>query len=263
MRFYPYRCILIGALTLSLFSFVYPAALEKASDSRVEEQPPSKKRRSKIFGAIGNTDAAGPFAALQGGLNVATKKEFSDEAMAYLPSLSGLEWLEIGGGKITSAGMAHLKDCPALKRLFIHDINLSSDSLQWLSSLTRLESLSLQHTGITGSILGNIKAVDTLTVLNLSGNPINDDALASIARIKGLEVLGLADTKVTGLGIEKLRGMPRLNELNVMHCNIQDQDLEVFLSTPNLRIVYAEGCPLSDYGVMNTISRFSMLAIFR
>jgi len=262
MRFYPYRCILIGALTLSLFSFAYSAASEKASDSRVQEQHRIKEKDAvKALAKLGIPMQQDPHGVVR--WIEATKKEFSDEAMAYLPSLSGLEWLEIGGGKITSAGMAHLKDCPALKRLFVHDINLSSDSLQWLSSLARLEALSLQHTGITGSILGNIKAVGTLTVLNLSGNPINDDALASIARIKGLEVLGLADTKVTGLGIEKLRGMPRLNELNVMHCNIQDQDLEVFLSTPNLRIVYAEGCPLSDYGVMNTISRFSMLAIFR
>jgi hypothetical protein len=262
MKFYPYKCFLVGALTLSMFGFAYPAVPENASDSRVQEQPRIKEKDAvKALTKLGipmQQDPQGVVRWIE-----ATKKEFSDEAMAYLPSLSGLEWLEIGGGKLSSSGMAHIKDCPALKRLFIHDIDLSNDSLQWLAPLTRLESLSLQRTGINGSVLGNIKAVDTLRALNLSGNPLNDAALESIARIKGLEVVALADTQITGLGIEKFREMPRLNELNVMHCNIQDADLEIFLTTPNLRIVYAEGCPLSDYGIARTIARFPMLAIFR
>ena len=38
----------------------------------------------------------------------ATEGELSDEAMRYLPDLSKLEWLEIGGGAITPSGVAHL-----------------------------------------------------------------------------------------------------------------------------------------------------------
>jgi hypothetical protein len=261
MKFY--RCLLIAALAFCTLSAAYPkTAPEKASDSSTRTQSRIKEKDAvKALESLKipmQKDPRGVVRWIE-----ATKNEFTNEAMAYLPSLSGLEWLEIGGGQVSASGMTHLKDCPALKRLFIHDINLSNDSLQWLSALTRLEALSLQRTGINGSVLGNIKAVDTLTVLNLSKNPLTDDALESIARIKGLEVLALADTKITGSGIDRLRGMPRLNELNVMHCDIQDKDLEIFLSTPNLRIVYAEGCPLSDFGIMNTTARFPMLAIFR
>jgi hypothetical protein len=191
----------------------------------------------------------------------AKQGELTDEAMTHLPALSRLEWLEIGGGKVSAAGAAHLKGCPELRRLYIYDINLAGDKLQWLTALTKLEALSLQRTGINASIMENIKAPN-LVVLNLSGNPVGDDVLDAAARLKELEVLSLADTKVTGPGLEKLRGMRRLNELNLMRCSINDRDIEVFLSMPNLRIVYAEGCPLSDYGIQNVIMRFPTLAIF-
>ena len=191
----------------------------------------------------------------------AKKGELTDEAMSHLPALSSLEWLEIGGGKVSAAGAAHLKDCTELRRLYIYDINLAGDKLQWLATLTKLEALSLQRTGIDASIMDNIKAPG-LVVLNLSGNPVGDDVLDAVSRIKGLEVLALADTKVTGSGLEKLRGMRRLNELNLMNCSVHDNEIEVFMSMPNLRIVYAEGCPLSNFGVQSVIVRFPTLAIF-
>jgi len=85
----------------------------------------------------------------------------------------------------------------------------------------------------------------------------------SIAQLKDLEVLALAGTRITGAGIAKLSGMTRLNELNVMNCTLLDEDLETFLTNPNLRIVYAEGCNFSDAAVEQMKYRFPMLAIFR
>ena len=84
-----------------------------------------------------------------------------------------------------------------------------------------------------------------------------------IAALKGLEVLALTNTKITGAGIAKLEGMRSLNELNLVNCSILDSDLEYFLTMPNLRIVYAAGCYLSDMAIQHIVSRFPMLAIFR
>jgi hypothetical protein len=193
----------------------------------------------------------------------AAEGELSDEAMRYLPGLSKLEWLEIGGGKVTPSGASNLKGCVSLKRLYIHDIDLGGDSLEWLASLTQLEALSLQRTKIDGRFLKNLKANETLTVLNLSGNPIENSDLEQIANLKKLEVLALKDTRITGEGIHKLEGMTRLNELNLMNCPVSDDDLPSFLTMPNLRIVYAEGCNIGDMSVMDMKARFPMLAIFR
>ena len=70
---------------------------------------------------------------------------------------------------VTSSGIANLKDCSSLRRLYVHDVNLSGDALPWLSGLKKLEALSLQRTGIDGAILKNLKSPD-LVVLNLSGD---------------------------------------------------------------------------------------------
>ncbi len=192
----------------------------------------------------------------------ATKGELNDEALRSLPALPRLEWLEIGGGNVTRSGIASLKSCTALRRLYVHDIDLNGDALEWLASLTNLEALSLQRTGIDGTALKNIKA-PALAVLNISGDKIADDDMSLIAALKDLEVLALADTKVTGDGIAKLEGMSRLNELNIMNDGVLDGDLDHFLTMPNLRIVYASGCNLNDIAVQSVVARFPMLAIFR
>ncbi len=193
----------------------------------------------------------------------ATKKELDDNAMQYLPSLSKLEWLEIGGGKISPSGMENLKGCVNLKRLYIHDVDLSGDELAWLSKLKKLEALSLQHTGIDGKFLKYLAAADTLAALNLSGDNIVDGDMEQISRMKRLEVLSLSETKITGLGIAKLEGMASLIEFNVAKCNISDDDLNYFLTMPRLRIVYAWNCSLSTMAIQSVVARFPMLAIFR
>ncbi len=193
----------------------------------------------------------------------AAEMEMGDEAMRYLPELPSLEWLEIGGGRVSASSFAVLKDCRSLRRLYIRDISLEGNDLAWLSDLTKLEALSLARTQIDGRVLKNIKATDTLAVLNLSGNNIRDEDMEAIAPLKKMEVLALADTKVTGTGIAKLQGMPSLNELNLMRCGILDSDLVYFLSMPKLRIVYAEGCNLGDWAVQEMRFKFPMLAIFQ
>jgi len=193
----------------------------------------------------------------------AKKGELKDKSMRLLPHLPKLEWLEIGNGILTHDGMKHLGKCTSLKRLYIHDISLEGEELAWISNLKQLEALSLQRTKIDGRFLKNLNTYDSLKVLNLSENPITDDDMAQIARFKNLEVLALADTQITGSGISKLEGMVRLNELNIRNCSIQDYDLSYFLSMPNLRIVYAEGCNLSDCAAGSMTMRFPSLAIFR
>jgi hypothetical protein len=193
----------------------------------------------------------------------AVQGEFSDEAMRHLSGLPLLEWLEIGGGKVTAAGMMRLKGCSALRRLYVHDVHLSDDALAVLSNRTRLEALSLQNTGITGKGVKHLNAPGSLRVLNLSGDDIGDEDLAQIARFSGLEVLALQNTKVSGAGLAKLAGMKRLNVLNLSNCRIVDNDLDYFTSMPNLRIVHASGCNIGDKAIQQFKEKLPMLAIFK
>ncbi len=192
----------------------------------------------------------------------AANGELSDEAMQYLVSLPYLEWLEVGGGKITAAGMSRLKGCVALRRLYIHDIDLSKDALAWITDL-KLEALSLQRTGVNAAGLKQLKAASALTVLNLSENGVTDADMDTIARFTNLEVLALQDTKVTGAGLAQLTEMKRLNVLNLKNCRIVDADVSCFIRMPNLRIVHAAGCGISDQAVKEITTTLPMLAIFR
>jgi hypothetical protein len=192
----------------------------------------------------------------------AVNGELTDEAMRHLPSITTLEWLEIGGGKVTAAGTAFLKGCTALKRLYLHDVSLADDTMEWLAGL-RLQALSLQRTGIAGKALQQLKSTGSLIVLNLSENGIIDEDLSQVARCTALEVLALQDTKVTGAGLARLKNMARLNVINLINCRITDADLPVFHSMPNLRIVQAAGCSLSDEAVKELTDKLTMLAVFR
>lgn len=192
----------------------------------------------------------------------AANAELSDEAIPHLASLPYLEWLEVGGGRVTAAGISRLGGCTALRRLYIHDVDLSKDTLAWIAGL-RLEALSLQRTGINASALKQLKAAAALTVLNLSENGIADEDMSAVARFTSLEVLALQNTKVTGAGLAKLTEMKRLNVLNLTNCRIVDADVSCFISMPNLRIVHAAGCNLSDQAVKHITATLPMLAIFR
>ena len=78
----------------------------------------------------------------------APRGEVNDAALVQIAQLRALEWLELAGTHVTPKGVARLKECRTLKRLYLHDVDLSGHDPTWLSALVRLESLSLRHTGI-------------------------------------------------------------------------------------------------------------------
>jgi Leucine-rich repeat (LRR) protein len=247
--------ILTAAILLLAFGAASAVSPDVSRDQKAEKQASAALTKLRI---PLQRDAKGIVRWIE-----STEGEFTDDAMPYLAQLPNLEWLEIGKGSVTSAGTAQLKGCTGLKRLYLHDIDLTGDTLDWLQALKNLEALSLKNTKIDGKSLKNVTELPVLAVLNVSDNNIQDEDMGSIAALQGLEVLSLTNTKITGAGIAKLEGMRSLNELNVVNCDIRDSDLSSFLTMPNLRIVYAAGCYLNDIAIQQTISRFPMLAIFR
>ncbi len=224
--------------------------------------PPSLDREARAAAALErlgvptHRDAAGHVRWIE-----ATNGEMTDDAMRHLPRLRRLEWLEIGGGKVTASGFVHLAECTALKRLYLHDIALGDDA-PWLGRLTRLQALSLERTGIGGRTLAHLNAARTLMVLNLGGNEIGDADLSLVAHSGDLEVLALHDTRVTAAGLVALRGMMRLNVLNIINCRVDDSALDSFITMPNLRIVHAAGTRITAEPVRILFEKLPVLSIF-
>ncbi len=98
----------------------------------------------------------------------------NDNDMDTIASLSGLQWLDLGGVKVTDLGAAKLKRLPALRAL---DLSRTRVSAAGLEGFENLERLSLWRAA-----------------------RIDDTAAAPLARMKRLATLDLSETKVTAEG---------------------------------------------------------------
>ena len=76
------------------------------------------------------------------------KSKATDDDLKLLSDLPCLESLDITGGKITVAGLVHLKQLPGLQRLYINDLPISGDALANVAELTKLDVLSLRNTKV-------------------------------------------------------------------------------------------------------------------
>ena len=94
-----------------------------------------------------------------------------DGALAVIGKLPALEELDLDDlEKVTSAGIAHLPDCHALRRVSFGGIQVTSTMVAALARCANLESL------------------------NVSGNPLNDAAIAPLNALKKLKNLNLNGT---------------------------------------------------------------------
>jgi Leucine-rich repeat (LRR) protein len=105
-----------------------------------------------------------------------------DGAWAQLATLQHLQQLDIGGTKVTSAGLRELSKLPRLADLWIGDVMLDDESIQAIASFERLE------------------------LLDLSGTNIGDDDLRKLVALKRLTSLFLGETDVTQAGLEWFEG---------------------------------------------------------
>ena len=113
----------------------------------------------------------------------------TDKAIEILSTLSNsesIQWLNIGGTRITGAALAHLAKLSHLRQLDIAGTRMDDVELAQLPNLSSLESLSLQDT------------------------PITDGALQLVGNLSRLRELNLARTGITAQGLFQLhKTLPR------------------------------------------------------
>jgi hypothetical protein len=107
---------------------------------------------------------------------------FGDAELAQLTRVAPfIVEAELGGTRITDAGLAALKP---------------------FSNLTRLH---LEHTALTGTTLGVLKELPKLTYLNLCATRVTDDQLSALTSSAGLQQLYLFGSQVTSAGVSGLK----------------------------------------------------------
>jgi len=110
-----------------------------------------------------------------------------DEAVGTLSRIAPqVVWLDLGGTKVSDAGMAHV------------------------ASLTNLTRLHLQRTAIGDAGLAHLAKLTQLEYLNVYGTKVSDAGLTPLAGIKTLRSVYVWQTGVTAGGIASLKAaLPR------------------------------------------------------
>ncbi len=145
--------------------------------------------------------------------------QLTGAGLAPLQEMSSLRWLEIGGPKMTDAGLEHLEKLTDLEVLCLYTNNryasgkLTGAGLVHLKGMTRLQVLRLDNTELTDEGLVHLKGLLSLRDLNLEHTRVTDAGLEHLVGLKNLGQLNLGGTAVTEQGVAKLKAA-------LPHCNI-------------------------------------------
>jgi hypothetical protein len=128
-----------------------------------------------------------------------------DGAIVEVGHLTQLERLQLVGGSVSDAGLAHLKGLTNLTILFLLDTQVSDAGLMHLKGLTRLSSLDLKDTHVTDAGLAHLKGLTKLSVLDLERTQISDAGLAHLNGLTKVRNIDLTGTQVTQRGVQELQ----------------------------------------------------------
>ena len=183
-----------------------------------------------------------------------------DDFMDWIACISTLEYLDLGGGKLTDAGLAKLANLHSLKELTL------GGNGQFISQLNVAES---QHT-ITNSVFQHLHGLTALEILDLgnhkySGNEFterekkdSDVLFEALSKYPHLKKLIAPQVELTRKNLTLLTKCQELEDLT-LHGTMSEPCLDVLERLPNLKklFVTVEDCTKSF-----EISRFPALEEF-
>jgi YHS domain-containing protein/uncharacterized membrane protein len=107
---------------------------------------------------------------------------FGDTQLARLASLGpNLRWLDLGGTKVTDAGLTNLSAMPNLTRLHLERTQVTDSGLGRLSGLTELEYLNLYATAVSDSGLTVLQGLPKLKQIYLWQTKVTPGAAQALA----------------------------------------------------------------------------------
>ncbi len=129
----------------------------------------------------------------------------TDEDLAQLRGLTGLQSLSLDADPVGAEGMKYVAAMRGLEWLSLRDTRLDDAGLSYLSSLSRLESLDLEGTAVTDVGLHEIAGMHRMVKLSIGGRHVTDRGMTELRALKSLSEVHLHRTSVTDGGIASLR----------------------------------------------------------
>ena len=141
--------------------------------------------------------------------------------------LEVFEEVNLGGSRVSAAGVAVLQKFPALRTLQLGRVQkYSPEMAQHIGQIETLTVLTLEGNGVTDSDLIPIGQLRNLVELNLSNTQVTDEGLEHLKDIETLEVLRLSHTNINGSGFRhfRRRGVQnRIRVIDVSHTSFSQQ----------------------------------------
>lgn len=141
-------------------------------------QPVIEKLSAELGIGIAPLSQNEPWLACNAGLN----KSFGDAGLAKLaPLKANLRWLDLGGTKVTDAGLAPVSEQRNLTRLHLERTAITDAGLACVAKLHNLEYLNLYGTGVTDAGLQRLRRLAKLQKLYLWQTKVTSDAAKALA----------------------------------------------------------------------------------
>jgi hypothetical protein len=152
-------------------------------------------------------------------------------------NLAGLTHLNLGGTKVTDAGIIYFKDCKDLTALYLDGTKVTDAGMIYFKDCKDLRALRLDATKVTDRGLVHFQDCKDVTYLNLAYTQVSDAGLANFKDCKNLTDLNLGATRASDAGLAHFKNMP-LMRLWIYNTDITDltplqgMPLEEILLTP-------------------------------
>jgi len=177
--------------------------------------------------------------------------EREDDAvlLALIERLPKTSWVEVGGSRVTDAGLAHLKMLTELTRVEVGASQVTSEGTRHLQTLTGLEFLEINHA--TNDSVAQLKELTNVTRFGLSyTGSLTNEGVAHLARMKQLKQLMLAnDPRVGDAGLAHLEGLTNLRELDLNQTAVTDDGLKHLQKLEHLERLDLGRTNISDAGL--------------
>jgi beta-lactamase regulating signal transducer with metallopeptidase domain/Leucine-rich repeat (LRR) protein len=179
--------------------------------------------------------------------------KLTDAGLEHLKNLKDLEgiYLEENSPQITNAGLSYLQGLTNLKALTIESPQITDAGITYLENFTVLEELGIFDTKITDAGLVHIQKLTKLKRLYLNGNKITDAGLAQLKNLSVLWELRLANTQVTDAGMVYIKNMTGIRRLNLGNTKVTDAGFEQIKDLTQLQFLTINGSQITDAGLAN------------
>jgi len=144
----------------------------------------------------------------------------TDAGLAHLKNLSSLEILFLPMGGLTDTGLSNLASLTSLKMLEVGGEGIADRGIAVFADMKHLENLGIAGGNITDAAMPALAKCTALKELSLNSCSITDKGFAQLAKLKSLENLTVTGTQITGDGLSVLKELPRLSRLGLWNMKL-------------------------------------------